>query len=227
MTWTTRLRKNAALYELPGPRTGKRGRPRAKGNRLPSLAALASSASLAPVTVRRYGTTATVQAAAITCLWHGVFGTRPVQAVPIRDRTQTGYDLALATTDQAASPAAVIERYAARWPEVAIEDAKQIFGAGQAHNRLAAAVHRTVPFTPGLPEPGRAVVRHRRAPSRRRGRPPCPRPWYRTKAEPSTADMIAKLRRVLIAAKYRPVRPSEPTPAEIHTVQLAWAAVAA
>jgi hypothetical protein len=34
--------------------------------------------------------------------------------------------------------------------------------------------------------------------------------------------MIAKLRRVLIAAKYRPVHPSEPTPAEIHTIRLAW-----
>ena len=42
----------------------------------------------------------------------------------------------------------MIERYAARWQiEVAIEDARQIFGAGQARNRLAAAVHRTLSFT--------------------------------------------------------------------------------
>jgi len=46
--------------------------------------------------------------------------------------------------------------------------------------------------------------------------------WYRTKAEPSTADMIAKLRRVLIAAKYRPAHPGEPSPSEIHAVRLAW-----
>jgi hypothetical protein len=32
-TWTTRLRKDAAQYELPPARTGKRGRPRAKGSR--------------------------------------------------------------------------------------------------------------------------------------------------------------------------------------------------
>src|SRR5712691_10855149 len=44
VTWTTRLRKDAALYELPGPRTGKRGRPRVKGPRMPSLAALADTA---------------------------------------------------------------------------------------------------------------------------------------------------------------------------------------
>jgi len=76
---------------------------------LPSLAALAAGACFAPVTVRRYGKTATVQAAAITCLWHGVFGARQVQVVLIRDRAQAGYDLALATTDLAACPAAVIE----------------------------------------------------------------------------------------------------------------------
>jgi hypothetical protein len=39
-------------------------------------------------------------------------------------------------------------------------------------------------------------------------------PWYTTKTTPSTADMIAKLRRVLIAAKYRPPRRDQPTPAE-------------
>ena len=48
VTWTTRLRKDAALYELPGPRTGKRGRPRAKGHRLPHLAALATTARRSP-----------------------------------------------------------------------------------------------------------------------------------------------------------------------------------
>ena len=125
ITWTTRLRKDAALYALPPPRTGKRGRPRARGDRLACLAGLASTAAFAPVTVTRYGTTATVQAAAITCLWYSVFGTRPVTVVLIRDRPKTGYDLALITTDTAAPPARVIERYAARWSiEVAIEDSR-------------------------------------------------------------------------------------------------------
>ena len=41
VTWTTRLRKDAALYALPGPRTAKRGRPRVKGTRLAKLAVLA------------------------------------------------------------------------------------------------------------------------------------------------------------------------------------------
>jgi hypothetical protein len=49
------------------------------------------------VTVTRYGKAATISAAAITCLWHSVFGTRPVTVVLIRDRAKTGYDLALVT----------------------------------------------------------------------------------------------------------------------------------
>jgi DNA-binding Lrp family transcriptional regulator len=44
VTWTTRLRKDAALHELPPERTGRRGRPREKGDRLPSLAKLPATA---------------------------------------------------------------------------------------------------------------------------------------------------------------------------------------
>ena len=222
VTWTTRLRKDAALYELPPPRTGRRGRPRVKGRRLPSLATLAQITRFTPVTVRRYGRTATVHAVAVTCLWYGVFESRPAQVVLIRGRA-AGYELALATTDLAASPAQIIERYASRWSiEVAVEDAKQIFGAAQARNRLATAVHRTLPFTlacQSLAVLWYATAGHHPADlAGRRARAP----WYRTKTEPSTADMIAKLRRVLIAAKYRPVRPCEPTPEEIHVIRLAW-----
>lgn len=147
VTWTTRLRKDAALHQLPPARTGRRGRPRVKGSRLPSLAELAATAQFTPVTVTRYGKTATIQATTRTCLWYSVFGTRPVTAVLIRDQSADGYDLALVTTDTTATAAQVIERYATRWSiEIAIEDAKQVFGAGQARNRTANAVRRTVPF---------------------------------------------------------------------------------
>ena len=42
---TSRLRRDAAVYELTPPRTGRRGRPRKKGDRLPSLAELAATAT--------------------------------------------------------------------------------------------------------------------------------------------------------------------------------------
>jgi hypothetical protein len=52
-------------------------------------------------------------------------------------------------------------------------------------------------------------------------------PWYQTRATPSAADMLAKLRRVLIVAQYRPSQLSVPTIAEILEVQAAWAAAGA
>src|SRR6266581_6396443 len=76
VTWTTRLRKDAALHGLPPQRTGKRGRPRQKGDRLPALAGLAATAAFTEVTVTRYGKTAAISAAAVTCLRPSVFGTR-------------------------------------------------------------------------------------------------------------------------------------------------------
>ena len=212
----------------PAARTGKRGRPRARGDKLACLAGLAATAAFAPVTVTRYGTTATVQAAAITCLWYSVFGTRPVTVVLIRDRSKTGYDLALITTDTAAPPARVIERYAARWSvEVAIEDTKQIFGAGQARNRTARAVERAVPFQlacQAITTCWYATAGHDPADVEdHRARAP----WYTTKAQPSTADMAGKLRRVLITARFRASRPDQPTPEEINIIRLAWEDLAA
>ena len=70
VTWTTRLRKDAALHGLPPERTGKRGRPRVRGDRLPSLAKIAATTAFTQVTVTRYGKAAAIQAAAVTCLWY-------------------------------------------------------------------------------------------------------------------------------------------------------------
>src|SRR6516164_9114343 len=72
VTWTTRLRANAALHGLPPERTGKRGRPRKKGDRLPALAKIAAAALFSQVTVTRYGKTETIAACAFTCLWYSV-----------------------------------------------------------------------------------------------------------------------------------------------------------
>jgi hypothetical protein len=223
ISWTTRLRKDAALHGLPPARTGRPGRPRVKGDRLPSLAKMAAAAEFSQVTVVRYGRTETVAAAVVTCLWYSVFGSRPVTVVIVRDKPGSGFGIALVTTDRAATAEQVIERYVSRWSiEVAIEDSKQIFGTGQARNRTAAAVERTVPFelacqaitvtwyaTAGH-DP--ADLRERRALS----------PWYTSKAEPATADMAAKLRRVIIAARFKASRPDQPTPQEISILRLAW-----
>ena len=50
------------------------------------------------------------------------------------------------------------------------------------------------------------------------------RRWYRTKTNPSTADMLAKLRRTIIAAQYSPGRLRSPYREKINAIQQAWAA---
>ncbi len=228
VTWTTRLRSNAALYELAPPRTGRRGRPKTRGAKLPPLASLAAHATFTSTAVTRYGHTATVQVAVIRCLWYGVFATQQVQVILVRDKAKTGYDIALVSTDLTATAAQIIERYAARWSiEVAIEDAKQTVGVGQARNRVPRAVERTVPF--GLIVGSLAVCWYATA-----GHHPDDiqaarelAPWYRDKAQPSVLDMIAKLRRVIIAAQFRQTNPFPATPAEINVLRLAWEDAAA
>jgi hypothetical protein len=52
-------------------------------------------------------------------------------------------------------------------------------------------------------------------------------PRYTSKAQPSTADIAAKLRRVIIAARFNPSRPDQPTREEIDAILLAWEDLAA
>jgi DDE superfamily endonuclease len=223
ISWTTRLRKDAALHGLPPARTGRPGRPRVKGDHLPSLAKMAAAAAFSQVTVTRYGRTETVAAAVVTCLWYSVFGSQPVTVVIVRDRPGSGFGIALVTTDRGATAEQVIERYASRWSiEIAIEDAKQVFGAGQARNRTAAAVERTVPFEiacQAVAVTWYATAAHDPADLHERR---ASAPWYTSKTEPATADMAAKLRRVIIAARFKASRSDQPTPQELAVLRQAW-----
>ena len=47
--------------------------------------------------------------------------------------------------------------------------------------------------------------------------------WYTTKTEPSYDDMAIKLRRVIIAARFRSPCPEQATPQETRAVLAAWA----
>ena len=119
------------------------------------------------------------------------------------------YDLALFTPGLAATAAAVTERYSWRWPiEPSNATGKQILGVGEAYNRLEAAVERTVPL-------GFLVQSLLTCWYARFGYDPadiglrrllCP--WYRTKREPAVADMLAKLRREFLKARFSAVRPA-------------------
>jgi hypothetical protein len=232
ITWTSRLKVTSVLHELPPPRTGRSGRPRTKGVRLGTPTDIAAVMTWRTTQARRYGRTDTVHIAEIICLWYGSFHVRPVRVVLVRDdkpRTlngdDRGYGLPLVTTDLESAAEDLVARYASRWGiEQAFADARQALGVGEARNRLRSAVERTVPFgliCLSLVTVWYAVSGH--APEdalihRARAR------WYTTKTEPSYDDMIIKLRRVIIAARFRGPCPELATPEETRAVLVAWAA---
>jgi SRSO17 transposase len=231
VTMTSRLRSNAAIYKREPPRTGRRGRPAKWGKKLPGLAQIATDPATAwtQATVRRYQKTETLMLHSIDCLWGPLGAETAVRVILVKDTDKAcGYQIALITTDLTSTPAQIVERYADRWPiEVSYEDAKHIFGVGDARNRTRKAVQRTAPFqflTMTLTITWYALHGHHPddvAEHRARA------PWYLSKTNPSSADMLAKLRRTAIAAQYHPGPSQTPTPAEIMQVQQAWAAAGA
>jgi hypothetical protein len=232
MTMTTRARSNAVFSELAPPRTGKRGRPRLKGERIGTPGDIARSASWKTVTVTRYGTTATVQITDRVCLWYGTWRTDPVRVILLRDNTRktktSGYDIALVTTDLTATPEEIIARYAARWSiEVTFFDVKNILGVGQARNRVRKAVERTVPF--GLFCHSLLIIWYslHGHPATDTARRRASAPWYSSKTQPSILDMLTTLRHQIIAARFLPSTPRPATTQEILEVQQAWALAAA
>jgi hypothetical protein len=229
VTWTTRLPRNAVLYErAPGP-TGKRGRPRLRGGRLGRPVEVAAGLVFQAIEVARYGRVETVRVAVVDCLWYGTFGPLPVRMICVRDRDDPKAPmLALVTTDLTSTVADLVARYAMRWSiEVAFFDCRQVLGVGQARNRTALAVERTFAFgmyVYSLIVLWYAISGHRSEIVTERR---IAEPWYLSKTDPSFADMLTALRRTIIAARFMPVRPAQPTHTEIRQVQRAWALAAA
>ena len=211
VTVTARLRANAALYTPAPPPTGRRGRPRVKGDRLPELIVLAAMTRYrwTPATLHCYGKTLDREVLTIRCQWYGALKGQPVQVVLSRPLgAPDGYELALVTTDLAATPTAVIERYADRWSEeTAFLDARHLAGVGQARTRTQRSVERLVPF--GLVCMSLAIVwyAHHGQPTHDLAAHRARAPWYRTKRTVSVADMLAALRRALLAAQYQQGHP--------------------
>ena len=223
VTWTCRIPRNAVLYDLAPPRTGRRGRPRSKGDRLGTAGDIAATASWATVTVTAYGREQVRHVAEIRCLWYGSWHTRAVRLILSRDEhTASGYDLGLVTTDPATSPGAW-------WP-------------GSRRWRLSRrSLMPATCWAPGRPATGSGL------PSSAPSRSPClctpssscgtratatTRPTSTTVAPPSpgtgprrsgpSRDMVIKLRRTLIAARFSGSRPAQPTSDQIRIVLAAW-----
>jgi hypothetical protein len=226
-TITTRLPTNAVLYAPAPPPTGRRGRPRLKGQRLGTPTQIASRADWNTTMVSRYGSQHSVEIAVINGIWYGAFANTAGRIVLVRDR---GADtmLALFTTDLDSTNEQIATRYAHRWPiETAIAAGKQLLGIGQARNRLQQAVERTVPF--GFLVYSLVIIwyalhgYHPDDLTNRRNN----QPWYPHKDEPSFEDMLTKLRKTLTLSRITGVCAGQPDPHKYRDYELAWAAAAA
>jgi hypothetical protein len=191
----SRLRLDAALWARPGRRrAGQRGRPRRRGQRLPTLKAMAATRRRwdeLPITI--YGRRVSPLVFTCTALWYHAVRDQPVQIVVVRDPSGRRRDEAFFCTDLTAGAAFLLEGYARRWClEVSFHDQKQCLGFEDPQNQTASAVARTAPLAAivyalvllwyaGQVEHGLAS-----------GWPV--RPWYRAKSAPSFLDMLTAVR---------------------------------
>ncbi len=131
---TSRLRRDAALYEPAPPRTGRPGRPRTKGARLPTPPELAAAATdWVQADIDSRGTTVTRLLWHRDVLWYRVNRRRLVRLIVVRDPTGTQPDDFFVTSadpdSPAADPATTASGYTGRWSiEVTNRDAKQALG---------------------------------------------------------------------------------------------------
>jgi hypothetical protein len=136
--------------DLAGVLGGVDRPPQDQGRAPPELIVLAGMTMVAwqQVRVRCSGQTRTKELHSLVCLWPTVLGAQPVRVVLVRSPgAPDGYEPALVSTALDAMPAELVERYSTRWSvEVLFEEARQVAGVGQARNRTAKAVQRTVPF---------------------------------------------------------------------------------
>jgi DDE superfamily endonuclease len=192
------LRMDAALWTLPPTRRpGQKGRPRKRGARLPTPTAQAQTRTAHgtwhPVRVTLYGRCVTPLVFRGTALWYSVLPDAPVRYVVVRDPRGHRQDAAFCCTDLSVSVAFLLETYATRWTlEVTFFLLKGLLGFDEPQNQTALAVRRTAPFA-GLVF-ALVVLWYATELAAGRAATWLARPWYRRKAAPSFADVLATLR---------------------------------
>jgi len=207
---TSRMRRDAALYEPAPPPTGRRGRPRTRGSRLPTppqLAARARRRDWKKVSIDVRGQRVERLVYVRDVLWYTVSKRDLVRLVVVRDPGRVEPDDFFFSTDLAATGAEIASRYAGRWSiEVTFRDVKQDLGGEnpqswkrQGPERAAALslwLHGLVWcwYLDAHPDGGTWPIK----------------PWYRRKATPSFLDALAALRRVLWSHRITELSSSAP-----------------
>jgi hypothetical protein len=155
VTLITRLRLDAALYEPAPPPTGKRGRPRKKGQRLPTLQQVLVHPDTIwdTVTLNWYdGQTRQMEITSQTAVWyHGGKPPVPIRWVLLRDPLGELDPMAVLSTTLSYSPIQIIEWFVQRWQvEVTFEEARAHLGVETQRQWSDKAIARTTPALLGL-----------------------------------------------------------------------------
>lgn len=188
-----RGRMDAALYTPPPTRRGL-GRPRIKGKRIASPEQRARNGRWRKLDVFISGKPAQVRVQVFDALWYIVGRGRTLRFVMIRDWPGHRKDDVLVSTDLTLSAKDIIEGYCQRWSlEETFGWVKSRLGFEDPHNRTEHAVHRTAPMA--LWGYSIVVIWYAKWARGRKTLPHRSGSWYRHKAVPSFADMLATLRR--------------------------------
>jgi hypothetical protein len=157
VTFITRLRLDAALYDpAPPRRAGQMGRPRLKGERLPNLSVVAEEPSTvwAPATVEDwYGSgKRTVEVASGTAVWYSTgLPAVPIRWVLMRDPQSAFVTQALLCTDLSARPEQLLRWFVMRWQmETTFQEARRHLGVETQRQWSELAIRRTTPALLGL-----------------------------------------------------------------------------
>jgi hypothetical protein len=191
----SRERLDAALWARPGRRRpGQKGRPRRRGQRLPSLPTMIARRrrwDRLPLTI--YGRQVSPLVFSLTALWYGALRDQPLQIVVVRDPSGRRRDEAFFCTDLTVGAAFILEAYARRWTlEVSFHDQKQFLGLEDPQNQTSQAVQRTAPLA-GIVY-ALVLLWSAEQAQRRQASGWVVRPWYRSKTAPSFLDMLTAVR---------------------------------
>jgi len=154
VTVVTRLRLDAALYDPTPPYAGM-GRPRRKGQRLPTPQQYlnAPETTWTTVDLKWYdGQQRSMEIASQTAVWfHYGLPAVPVRWVLIRDPLGEYETVCLLCTDQTVAPNQLVEWFVMRWQvEVTFEEARRHLGVETQRQWSDKAIARTTPLVLGL-----------------------------------------------------------------------------
>lgn len=204
---TSRMRRDAALYEPAPPRTGRRGRPRTKGDRLgtpPELATHARRRDWHTVSIDARGHRIERLVYVRDVLWHSVNKHDVVRLVVVRDPDGIEPDDFFFTTDLAATGAEVASRYTGRWSiEVTFRDVKQHLGGENPQSWKRQGPERAATLSLWL----HSLVWCWYLDTHPAGGTWPTKPWYSRKCTPSFLDALAALRRNLWSQRITALSP--------------------